>query len=117
MIKLVLPYPPSSNRLWRNFRGVMVKSDEARRYALDVAVLARATRVSPLEGDVRVLIDVYRPRKAGDLDNRLKAALDSIQGIAFKNDSQIKKISAELFDDPKRPRIEITVEKYEAIAA
>lgn len=95
----------------------MVKSEEARRYAMDVAVLARIARVRPLEGRVRVGVAVYRPRKAGDLDNRLKATLDSIQGIAFENDSQVAKIDAELFDDPKHPRVEITVEKYVEVAA
>lgn len=117
MIKLTLPSPPSANRLWRNCRGVMVKSEAARQYALDVAVLARAARVRPLEGDVKVIMAVYRQRKAGDLDNKIKIVLDSLQGLAFENDSQVVKIEAHRYDDARNPRVEVTVEKIEAIAA
>lgn len=117
MIKLTLPSPPSANRLWRNCRGVMVKSAEARQYVLDVAVLARAARIRPLDGEVSVMIAVYRPRKAGDLDNKIKIILDSLQGLAFMDDNQVVRIEAMRFDDAKHPRVEVRVEKYEEVAA
>jgi crossover junction endodeoxyribonuclease RusA len=109
-IKLTLPYPPSSNRIWRNMRGVMVKTQEARQYNLEVAVEARRQGVKhPRSENVKIVLDFYRPRRKGDLDNRIKILLDSIQGVGFINDSQIVEIHARRHDDPKRPRVEAEI--------
>lgn len=107
---LTLPYPPSANRLWRNMRGVMVKSDAARAYQQEISLAARSKGVRPRAGDVKVTLDFYRPRKSGDLDNRIKVVLDGLQGTAFENDSQVIEIIARRHDDPKRPRVEAKIE-------
>lgn len=107
--KLTLPYPPSANRLWRNMRGVMVKSEDARQYVLEVAMEARLNGLKPREGDVKIVLDFYRPRKAGDLDNRIKIVLDGLQGVAFRDDSQVIEITARRHDDAKRPRVEAEI--------
>lgn len=109
MITIELPLPPSSNRYWRNFRGRMVVSDEARAYKLQAGWLAVAAGAQILEGALSLSIDVYRARKAGDLDNKLKVLLDSLQGILYKNDSQIVEIHARLFDDKHNPRAIVSV--------
>lgn len=68
-------------------------------------------RVACLYGDVRVTIVFYRPRKAGDIDNLLKATLDAISGFGFVDDSQVKHIDAKLDDtDKANPRAVVTVE-------
>src|SRR5687768_7912655 len=103
--KITLPFPPSSNRLWCNIRGVMVKSEEARRYQMEIALTARSKGLKPRAGEVKVTLDFYRPRKAGDLDNRIKVVLDGLQGAAFENDSQIVEIHARRFEDPAHPRV------------
>jgi Holliday junction resolvase RusA-like endonuclease len=95
-------------------RGTMVKSEEARKYALDVATLARSKRIQPIDGDVVVYLEFYRPKQMGDLDNRIKPLLDSLQGVAFHDDKQVVEIHAVRRDDPKHPRVEV---KIEAIAA
>lgn len=107
---LTLPYPPSANRLWRNCRGVMVKSEVARAYQLEIAMVARIKGVRPKDGEVKVTLDFYRPRKSGDLDNRIKVVLDGLQGTAFKDDSQVVEIHARRHDDPRRPRVEARIE-------
>lgn len=109
-MKLTIPYPPSTNRLYRNVKGIMVKSAEARNYAFSVALLARTHHLKPFEGEVAVTMDFYRPRKSGDLDNRLKAVLDALQGTGFVNDSQVVEIIARRFDDARRPRVEVVIE-------
>lgn len=109
-MKLTIPYPPSTNRLYRNMKGTMVKSAEARDYAFNVALLARTHHLKPFEGEVVVTMDFYRPRKSGDLDNRLKAVLDALQGTGFVNDNQVVEIIARRFDDSKRPRVEVVIE-------
>ena len=105
-----LPYPPSSNRYWRNFRGRMVKSTDARRYDAEVKALARLAGVfDPIEGPVSVRVDIYRARAMGDLDNRAKVLLDALQGIAYVDDKQIVEIHSRRFDDPGDPRAEVLI--------
>jgi crossover junction endodeoxyribonuclease RusA len=108
-MRLVLPYPPSANRLWQNARGHMIKSAEAKVYGYLVLAAAQAAGIEPFTGAVSVKIDVYRPRKAGDLDNRLKVAMDSLNGLAWHDDGQIVEIHARRFDDKTNPRIEVEV--------
>ena len=108
--RLVLPLPPSANRYWRTFRNVVVVSEEARAYKAGVKASALEQGATLIPGDVAVYIDVYRSRKAGDLDNRIKVALDALKGIAFEDDRQVVKIHARRFDDRNNGRIEITVE-------
>lgn len=106
---LVLPYPPPTNRLYRADRGVVHLSAEGEAYHLMVAVLAHAAGLEPLAGPVALTVHVYRPRKAGDLDGRLKALLDALQGTAYGNDAQIVELHAYRHDDKQRPRAEVTV--------
>lgn len=108
-IKLTLPFSPSANRYWRSApRKGLVPSAEAEAYKRLVAQVAHGTR--PLVGDVRVAIEVYRPRRIGDLDNSQKVLFDALRGIAFLDDAQVASISAERRDDPARPRVEFIAE-------
>lgn len=97
-IELELPEPPSANRWWRNFRGRMVLSKEARDYKKMVA----GYPLKPLKGRVRIRITWERKRKSGDLDKRLGVLLDALQGVAYKNDKDIVKLEAERVDLPTR---------------
>lgn len=108
-MNLVLPMAPSANRYWRNYRGVTVVSEEARAYKKAVAALARMQHAQPLTGNIEIRVDVYRGRKSGDLDNRLKVTLDSLRGIAYGDDSQITEIVARRLDDKADPRIEVRI--------
>ncbi len=109
MQTLTLPEPPSANRWWRKFRNRMVLSPEARAYKENVAQLAGHYHIE--QGEIRVSIDWYRQRRSGDLDKRVGVALDALQGVLFANDSQIVELHTRRFDDPKKPRIVVTVEK------
>lgn len=102
----VLPYPPTANLYWRNFRGRMVTSAAARAYKAKVAMTHTK---APVTGPVGVTLLVYRPARRGDLDNTLKVSLDSLKGIAFEDDSQIQEICARRYEDPANPRIEVKV--------
>jgi crossover junction endodeoxyribonuclease RusA len=88
----------------------MVKSEEARTYQLTIAALARVKGIRPQDGEIKVTLDFYRPRKSGDLDNRIKVVLDGLQGTAFRDDSQVVEIHARRHDDPRRPRVEAKIE-------
>lgn len=106
---LVLPEPPSANRYWRNWRGRMVVSSEAREYKKTAYLLARAAGMRPIKGECVVTFTWFRKRRAGDLDNRVKVILDSLEGACYEWDSQVSEIHAFRKDDAKNPRLEITV--------
>jgi crossover junction endodeoxyribonuclease RusA len=108
-IKLSLPYPPSANRYWRqNPNGGVYVSEEAQDYKHDVALLAGRTK--PIDGELRLTVRLYRPRKSGDLDNRLKIMIDALRRIAYTDDNQLVEIHAYRFEDKKFPRVEVEVE-------
>jgi Holliday junction resolvase RusA-like endonuclease len=114
-LKLTLPYPPSSNRYWRmDKRGFNYVSAEARKYKTAVHEIAALAGVVPLEGAVSLQVDVYRPQRSGDLDNRLKICLDCCQGLLFVNDNQVVKIVMRRFEDKTNPRLEISVSEVKA---
>jgi len=112
---IILPIPISANRYWRNFRGRMVVSAEARAYKEEAAWIAKAAGAQIIAGDVSITLRVYRAAKRGDLDNAIKILLDSMQGVLYTDDSQIVRIVAERFDDKKNPRVE--VEAHAILAA
>jgi crossover junction endodeoxyribonuclease RusA len=110
-MNLTLPYAPSANRYWRNYRGVTVVSDEARDYKDIVRLIATRQGVEPVSGPVALTVTVYRPRKSGDLDNRLKVLLDALGGVAYHDDKQVRELHAYLCDDRTNPRVEVVVQE------
>ncbi len=111
-MQLTLPYPPSANVMWRNYNGRTVLSEAARNYKLEVGLTN--LHCTPYKGPVSVTLHIYRPRKVSDLDNRIKVAIDSVQGIAFEDDKQIVQIHAYRHDDKLNPRVEMTIEEVAA---
>lgn len=100
-----LPYPPSANLYWRSTaRGVYV-SAAAKLYKLQAAQDALRQGVEPIEGTVALHLDVYRPRAAGDLSNRIKVLEDALIGVAYDDDAQVVEIHARRFDQPKEKGI------------
>ena len=108
---LYLPYPISTNRYWRTFRGRTIRSAEAVAYKEQVAEIALESGMKIHPGCVRVdmLLHPALPKdwekrqkkdplwllsvRRIDLDNAMKVAIDALQGIAFENDRQITSLS------------------------
>jgi len=105
-----MPFPVSANRYWRNVKGRMVKSSEARSYQKDIADRFKVETFADCA--IELKIDLYRPKKMGDLDNYLKVTIDSLKGICFNDDKQVRKITAEMFDDKDNPRCEVLIQEY-----
>src|SRR4051812_13122922 len=108
-VNLTLPYPPSVNLMYQtrkygNGRG-RVLTQEGHQFKSDVAAIAMCSRAGYFEGEVRVSANVYRARKCGDLDNRLKAVLDALTGVCWKDDDQVVEIHAYRHDDKSNPRV------------
>jgi crossover junction endodeoxyribonuclease RusA len=112
VIELTLPEPPSANRYWRTFRGRAVKSAEARAYRQLVAVLATTHRLEPLRGDLDVTLTWYRQARRGDLDNRAKAILDALNGLAWGDDRQIRRLLLERVDGEPPARVVVRVRRW-----
>lgn len=112
---VTLPYPPSTNNLYGTGRnGRRFLKSEGKAFKATSAAMALAAGVRPVAGEVRVTVDVYRPAKRGDLDNSLKSLLDSLKGVAWKDDSQIGEIVARRHDtDRTNPRAVVTIERLE----
>lgn len=51
-------------------------------------------------------------KRTRDWDNYNKLSIDSMTGIIYEDDSQIKKATVELFYDKENPRIEIEIINY-----
>ena len=90
-IDLNLPWPPSVNHYWRNVNGVMKISQAGRIYQEDVGVVLAIAERPKVTGRVGIYIVAYPPdKRRRDLDNLLKATLDSLQaGGVFEDDGQI----------------------------
>lgn len=108
MVRLKLPYPVSANRYWRIWRNKAVRSAEATAYKSVVRRIAQEAGVMPSEGSVAVCLRLIpKVNKDGsanktviDLDNALKVTLDALQGIAYHNDRQVRRIAAEYDSEP-----------------
>ena len=48
----------------------------------------------PLEGPLRVTVTAFMGRHRADIDNVAKCALDSLNGIAYRDDSQVVELFA-----------------------
>lgn len=108
-IILTLPLTPLLNRYYRKYRNVMVKSQEAKDYTEQVALICHQNNVVPMEGDICLYAAVYRKAKRGDLDGYLKGLLDSLQGYAYLNDNQIVSLQIVRHDDKHNPRVEVQI--------
>ena len=87
-----LPYPPSLNTYWRNFRGNTVLSKSGREFKTAVAECVVEQNI-PKFGSKRLEMTLWlypRSKIVTDLDNRLKAVLDGLEEAGvYDNDSQI----------------------------
>lgn len=108
-----LPLPPSSNRYWRKTRtGNVYLSEAAKKYISDVGVLYGSKAL--IDKNISITLKVFRKIKSGDLDNRIKILFDAMQGVVYKNDSQITEIHAYRFDDKSNPRVEVKIVELNA---
>lgn len=126
-LKLVLPLPTSVNSLYQNqgrynprtrsyqLTGRRILTKEGERLKKEMSKIAtNAVKESDWDinnvGDRFLYMDViiYFNRKGRDADNIFKALQDSMQGIVFKNDSQLLPRTQKILFDKNNPRVEIS---------
>jgi crossover junction endodeoxyribonuclease RusA len=90
-VDLVLPWPPSMNTYWRNLNGRTIISAKGREYRLQVIKAVAAQKADKhLNRPLRVTIAAYRPdKRRRDLDNLLKALLDSMTHAGVMEDDSL----------------------------
>lgn len=96
-VRLMLPFTPSVNRMYRTWKGRMLISESGRAYHREVAMLVARARgeglipKEPLTGRLALLVTVHPPdRKRRDLDNLAKGLQDSLEKAGvYVDDSQV----------------------------
>ncbi|WP_044639703.1 RusA family crossover junction endodeoxyribonuclease [Risungbinella massiliensis] len=89
-------------------------------YKRDAGWYARQATKAMLEGEIEVVIKVYLWRNLrSDADNLAKSLLDSANGICFKDDSQVMKLTVEKIRVKKEleQRAEVTIIEREVKTA
>lgn len=115
----MLPWPVSTNRYWRSFvprggkRAIVTVSPEALQYKRQAAWLAKEARLKPLRGLVQLEFTLYPANGVCmDLDNALKVAIDALNGVAYFDDSQIRRLVAERAEPNGVARLEVEISEY-----
>ena len=108
-----LPYPPSMNSYWRNFRGNTVLSKAGREYKTAVAECVVAQEI-PKFGTKRLEVTLFlypRSKVVTDLDNRLKAVLDGLEEAGvYDNDGQIDVLMIQRGQQRKGGGVDVLIE-------
>lgn len=132
-IRLVLPYPPSANRVWRTrvVKGIAMTyvSPEAKAYKAQVGWLAKAAGIrKPMTGRVAVSYILFPKRPQDwvkrakqdplgwddtvsclDLDNANKVLMDALKGVVFEDDKWVRRIEAERAEPDGEARLVVTI--------
>ncbi len=112
-VRLILHGEPASkanSRRLVTIRGKarLIKSQKALDYV--AAIKATYPPLTPLlEGDLRMVADVYYASRRPDLDVSL--ILDALQDIVYRNDRQVREMHLYHHLDRENPRAEITLEE------
>ena len=106
--------PPSVNHLYqtysKNGRIIRTMTKEGLQFKKALSLLAKAKKFKLIEGDCSLEYTLYCSKKGRtDLDNTLKAIQDSLEGIAYKNDSQIVEIVARKIRNSNKDGFHIVV--------
>jgi len=114
-VSLTLPWPPSTNRYWRNVAGRTVLSKAGRLYKETVTTTVREQLGMPVQamtGPVAVHIDLCPPdKRRRDIDNHAgKGLLDALQAAGvYEDDSQIIELHAYMRGTEKGGRCTVEV--------
>ena len=101
-MKLSLPFPPSVNSMYATVKGRRLLTRRGRHYKDEVygCVLEQLGVFKPLLGKLSVSIEFTPPdHRKRDMDNLFKSLFDALgRANCFIDDSQIKKIYAEMLE-------------------
>jgi Holliday junction resolvase RusA-like endonuclease len=95
-----------------NGRGGYYVTYEALAWKGSIVRAARLAGVEEQAGEVSLSVRYYHehPNRRLDVDNVLKVLQDSLNGVAWKDDKQVKRVEVEAFHDRTHPRVEVTLQ-------
>jgi len=97
----------SVNKMYRG-RRFLSKEGKATKSAIAWEIVSQG-KIDPLEGTLALNIIFYVANNRADIDNMLKALLDCMTGIIYKDDSQITELHVFKELDKENPRTLIQV--------
>ena len=97
----------SVNKMYRG-RRFLSKEGKDTKYAIGLELLAMG-KFEPSEAPVALNVIFYVKNNRADLDNMLKALLDCLTGILYKDDSQITELHIFKEIDKDNPRTLIQI--------
>ena len=117
--ELTLPWPPSVNTIWRHIaiggKPRTIISKRGREYYDAVAAEVAVHGLAPYGFGDRLAVEVYAFPPYGrhrDLDNILKATLDSLtKSSVWPDDSQIDRLMVVRRPSVKRGRVHLVISK------
>lgn len=110
-VRFTVPGPPIPKGRPRVFRRNTITPKETVQYERKVALCARTAGAKRIDGDVSLSVAFYMPTaRRADLDNLCKAVMDSLNGIAWNDDSQVSMLFASRLVDRADPRAVVSVE-------
>lgn len=112
MLSLEIPYPPSTNRYYRNVQGRTLISREGRAFREQVCLqLASGGRKPPTQGRIALCMDAFPPdRRRRDLDNLQKPSLDAMQHAGvYQDDSQVDLLITRRCEPSDQPHIHVRI--------
>ena len=86
---VTIPFPPSTNSLWRAVKGRNIKSKAYRAWEQMAGKVLMTQRLERLAGPVDVTIKLCKPdKRRHDIDNRIKAPLDLLVAHGLIDDDR-----------------------------
>ena len=104
--------PPSTNAMYRCFRGHICKSARLKMFEQQILMHFDELEqdITMIDGKFTVDVSFYlKGNRDTYLDNLLKALLDGLEGILYKNDKMITSITARKFNKCKENQTVISI--------
>ena len=120
-MKIELPINAVPQGRPRFYRGIAYDPPASKHFKKDVATLVNSLDISAIcTGKIKVRIDIYKSatkfkkgvtsKRYGDIDNLAKAILDGLNGVVWKDDSQIVNLQVTKNLDAT-PHIDLLIEE------
>lgn len=110
--QVILPYPPSSNRLWIRTRNGMTRSAEYKQWIEDCQILTIKHRHGKVDGPYALSIVAHRPdRRRRDIDNLIAPVCDGLMHSAITPDDSLCQWVYASWEDakPEIPIVRVTL--------
>lgn len=107
-----LPWPPTTNKIWRAYKGRNILSAPARAWRKQAEQELMVQKPKAVKGPVELFIRLSSPtNRRFDLDNRCKAPIDLLVHMGViedDNDAIVRRLVVEPADDMTGVEIAVT---------